>query len=273
MSHSSREQSIASGDPIRLYRFKRGVLRWLYASGDRDITMGSEIYHALQGGIGDDGIRRTGETSADRLKVTAPADLAVAQLYRGAPPSAEIELVIYDYHYGETQAQVAWSGSIDGVSWPRLDRCEISAQTLVATLDVPGLRLTWERNCGAALYDRRCGVNRDLWRVSMTVQSKTGATLSSGTAAGYVNGWFDGGFVEWPIGSGEFDRRAIEQHVGSVLRVMGGTSGIPLGGSIRVYPGCNRTAAMCAAKFDNLLNLRGDPNLMGTNPFNGNPVF
>ena len=54
---------------------------------------------------------------------------------------------------------------------------------------------------------------------------------------------------------------------------MGGTSGIPLGETIRVYPGCNRTAAMCLAKFDNLPNLRGDPNLMGKNPFNGNPVF
>ncbi|UQY32661.1 phage BR0599 family protein [Pseudomonas fulva] len=272
MSHDSREQSIADGQPIRLYRFKRGVIVWLYTSGDRDIYLGPEVYRTLRGGITDDGIRRTGEITADRMKVSAPADLEVAALYRGVPPSKEIELVIYDYHYGESTAQVAWSGSIETVRWPQLDRCEISAQTLMATIDVPGLRLTWERNCGAALFDRKCGINRDLWRVDMVIQSMTGAAVSSGGAEAFPNGWFDGGFIEWPIGSGEFERRSIERQTGSVMRMMGGTAGIPLG-SVRVYPGCNRTVAMCVAKFNNLLNFRGDPNLMGTNPFNGNPVF
>ena len=272
MSHDSRERSIADGSPLRLYKFRRGVIVWLYASGDRNITLGAEIYRTLRGGITDDGIRRTGEVVTDRLKVTAPADLEVAALYRGVPPSTEIELVIYDHHYGETTAQVAWSGSIETVRWPQLDRCEISCQTLLATLDVPGLRLTWERNCGAALFDRRCKLNRDLWRVEITIQSMTGATVSSGATEAFPNGWFDGGFIEWPIGAGEYERRSIERHVGSVLSVMGGTSGIPLG-SVRVYPGCDRTVATCVAKFDNRLNFRGDPNLMGTNPFNGNPVF
>lgn len=272
MSHDIRERSIADGAPIRLYKFKRGVIVWLYASGDRTITLGTEIYRALRGGIIDDGIRRTGETSADRLKVTAPADLDVAQLYRNFPPSSEIELIIYDHHYGETTAQVAWSGSIETVQWPQLDRCQINCQTLMATLDVPGLRLTWERNCGAALFDRHCGINRDLWRVEMTIQSMTGATISSGGAAVYPDGWFAGGFVEWPIGQGEFERRSIETHLGSVLQIMGGTAGMPMA-AVRVYPGCNRTAAMCQSKFANLDNLRGDPNLMSKNPFNGNPVF
>jgi len=272
MSFSSRERSLADGAPLRLYKFKRGVIVWLYASGDRNITIGTEIYRSLRGGILDNGIRRTGETTADRMKITAQADIEVAQLYRAFPPSAEIELIIYDHHYGETIPQVAWSGSIETVRWPSLDRCEISAQTLMATLDVPGLRLTHERNCGAALFDRKCKVNRDLWRVDMTIQSMTGLTISSGTAEGYPNGWFDGGFIEWPIGSGEFERRAIERHVGSDMRLMGGTAGVPLAPA-RVYPGCNRTAAMCLAKFNNLNNFRGDPNLMGKNPFNGNPVF
>lgn len=272
MSHDSRERSLADGAPIRLYRFRRGVLVWLYASGERNITLGPETYRALRGGIIDDGVRRTGEITADRLKVTAAADLEVAQFYRGVPPSVAIELIIYDYHYGETSSQIVWWGEIESVRWPRLDRCEISAQTLLATLDVPGLRLTWERNCGASLYDRKCGVNRDLWRVEMTIQSMTGTTLSSGTAAGYADGWFAGGFIEWAIGGGEYERRAIETHVGCVLQIMGGTAGIPLG-TVRAYPGCNRTVAVCHAKFDNVPNYRADPNLMGKNPFNGKPVF
>ncbi|HBO4355109.1 phage BR0599 family protein [Pseudomonas paralcaligenes] len=271
MSHSARESSIAAGEPIRLYKFRRGVLVWLYTSAAFDIPIGSEIYRTVRGGITDDGIRRTGELSADRLKVTAPAGLDVAQLYRGVPPSAEIELIIYDAHFGEAQAEVAWWGSIESVRWPALDRCEISGLTLLATLDVPGLRLTWERNCGAALFDRHCKVNRDLWRVELAIQSRTGEALSSGGAVAYGDGWFSGGFVEWPVGAGEYDRRAIEHHQGSTLQILGGTSGIP--NSVRAYPGCARTAQVCKDKFNNLLNLRCDPNLMGTNPFDGDPVF
>lgn len=271
MSHSFRENSIASGQPIRLYKFRRGVLVWLYTSAAYDIPAGAEIYRTVRGGIKDDGTRRTGEISADRLKVTAPAGLEVAELYRGIPPSAAIELIIYETHVGETEAPVAFWGEIESVRWPALDRCEISALTLVSTLDVPGLRLTWERNCGAALFDRLCKVNRDLWRVDLSIQSRTGEALSSGGAAAYANGWFSGGFVEWPVGSGEFDRRSIEQHAGSTLQMLGGTSGIP--NNVRVYPGCARIAQVCKDKFNNLPNFRGDPNLMGRNVFDGQPVF
>jgi uncharacterized phage protein (TIGR02218 family) len=272
MSFSEREHSIAAGQPVRLYRFSRGVLRWLYNSSDRDITVGSEIYRALQGGIIDDGVRRTGETSSDEITLTAPADIDVAQLYRSAPPSAEVGLQIFDYQHQESDVVGAFTGTILYVRWPQLDRCEICCQALTASLDVPGLRLTWDRNCGAALFDLRCGVNRDLWSVEISIQFITSATLTSADAAAYPDGWFDGGFIEWSIGGGETDRRAIETHRGSELQLMEGTSGISLGAAT-AYPGCGRTAQQCKDKYSNLDNFRGDPNLMGTNPFDGNPVF
>lgn len=273
MSFSGREQSLASGKPVRLYRFKRGVLVWLYTSCSRDIAIGTQIYWAVKGGIDDDGVRRTGEATSDRLKLTAPGDLEVAGFYRGVPPSSEIDLTIYDHHVGEATPQIVWSGTIETVSWPALDRCVISAQTLLATLDVPGLRLTWERNCGTSLYSRRCGVNRDLYRVDMELQSLNGAAVTCAAAEGYEDGWFSGGYVEWPIGGGEFERRAIEQHSGSTLNIMGGTAGLVAGQQLRVYPGCARIAQVCHDKYDNLDNMRADPNLMGKNPFDGNPVF
>lgn len=273
MSFDLREASLADGQPISLYQFRRGVLRWSYTSAARDISYNSEIFRALPGGISDDGIRRTGEISADRLKITAAADIEVAQLYRGVPPSVEIGLVIYEHHAGDTDARAVWSGFVESVGWPALDRCSISAQALTSTLDVPGLRLTWDRSCGEPLYGRRCGVNRDLWRVDATIQSMTGSSVSSAAIGALAAGWFSGGFVEWPIGSGEFERRTVESHVGSQLSLMGGTAGLSIGQVLRCYPGCNRTAAQCAAKFDNLLRFRADPNMMGRNIFNGNPVF
>jgi uncharacterized phage protein (TIGR02218 family) len=273
MSFDSREASLDAGKPIELYRFRRGVISWAYNSSDRDMSFNNETYKGLRGGISNDGIRRTGEVSADRLKITAPADLEVAALYRGVPPSVEIRLTIYEHHYGESDAKAVWNGTIESVGWPALDRCLIAAQPLTSTLDVPGLRLTWDRSCGASLYDRRCKVNRDLFRVDLTIQSMTGASVSTAVAAGFEDGWYDGGFIEWPVGMGEYDRRTIELHQGSVLHIMGGTAGLVVGMALRCYPGCNRTAPVCHLKYDNLDNMRADPNMMGKNIFNGEPVF
>lgn len=273
MTFSSRENSLATGRPIRLYEFRRGVLRWLYNSSDRDITHNNQLFRSLVGGITDDGIRQTGQASADSLSITAPASLDVAQLYRGVPPSNPIDLFIYDMHQDEPEVLVSWIGEIASVNWPRLDRCTIKATPFDASLEQPGLRMTWQRGCPHAVFTPACGVDRNLWKVPAAVQSLTGTAISSGTFAAFPDGWFAGGYIEWPIGSGEFDRRAIESHVGSVLTLLSGTARIVPGQSVTVYPGCGQVVQICKTKFNNLDNNGGVPHLSGRSPFDGNPVF
>lgn len=273
MSFDSRERSLAAGVPIRLYEFKRGVLRWLYNSSDRDITHNNQIFRSLVGGITDDGIRQTGQASADSLSITAPASIEVAQLYRGVPPSNTIDLVIYDMHQGEPEVLVSWIGEIASVNWPRLDSCTIKATPFDASLEQPGLRMTWQRGCPHAIYSVPCGVDRNAYKVNALVQSMTGMAISSGTFAAHPDGWFSGGYIEWPIGDGEFDRRAIESHVGQVLTLLSGTARIAPGQSVTAYPGCGQVVQICRTKFNNLNNNGGYPHLSGRSPFDGNPVF
>ena len=227
MSFDTRERSLATAQPVRLYQFARGTLRWSYCSADRAITFQGSTYKAIA--ISDDGVRLTGETSADLLTITGPASLEVAQLFRAAPPSAEIALTLRDYHYGESDvaasARVAWVGSVAGVRWPQADRCAIACQSISASMQRPGLRLTWERTCPHTIYDRRCGVDRNAFAVAAAVQTLTGAVISSGALAGRADGYFGGGFVEWAVGGGELERRGIEVHTGNDLALLGGHAG------------------------------------------------
>lgn len=273
MSFDSRERSLADGQPIRLYQFSRGVLRWAYNNSDRDITHNNQVFKTLRGGISDSGIRQTGESNVDGLKITAPADLEVAALYRGMPPSGEVALTIFDLHYQEADFVVAWAGSIQSVSWLARDRCQVVCQSLSARMSMQGLRQGWERPCHRSLYDLGCTVNRDLFRVNTSIQSLTGAAVSNGAFASFPDGYFTAGFVEWSIGSGEYDRRAIERHNGSLLTLLGGTAGLGNGQELRVYPGCDQTIQTCAARFNNHLNFGGIWHLAGRSPFDGNPVF
>lgn len=158
MSSASRELSLADGQPIRLYQFSRGVLRWSYTSADRNITYNNQVFRSVRGGIGDPGIIQSGDPQADRLVITAPADLEVALLYKGAPPSDEIGLTVFDLHYGEADAWVSWAGSIATVNWPALDRCRITCLSIEASMDAPGLTDVYSRTCTAVLGDTECKV-------------------------------------------------------------------------------------------------------------------
>lgn len=273
MTFNSRESSLADGQPVRLYEFSRGVLRWNYASCDRNVTLSNQEYRTVRGGLSDNGIIQSGDPSADKLVITAPADLEVAQLFRVTPPSDEIRLVVRDMHYGDTDVVVSWVGSIKSVNWLALDRCRISCLSIEASMERPGLTDTYSRTCTAVLGDWRCKIDLEVYRVDLLPQSMTGTTVSSGTFAAYPDGWFTGGFVAWSVGSGNFDRRHIEAHQGSDLVMLGGTAGIPAGATLRVYPGCDFLIETCHGKFGNEPNFRGENKLQGESPFDGNQVW
>lgn len=271
MTFDARETSIQAGQPLRLYEFQRGLIRFRYTNADRAIEFETQTFDPVA--ISDDGIRQTGEPNADALLIVCPHDLAVAQLFRGAPPAAEIAVIIRDLHFGESEAAIAFLGSIDGVSFPTPGRAEISCQSLAASMRRPGLRLTWERGCPHSLYDHNCRVNRDLFAVPATIQSMTGSTITSGAFDAFADDYFPGGYVEWSIGLGETDRRGVERQVDDTLTLLGGTDGLAVGMEVTGYPGCPRTIAICDSRFDNVPNYGGFPHLPGKSPFDGDPIF
>lgn len=275
MTFDAYESSASCGLPIRLYEFTRGTANWTYASSEINVAWQTKDWKSVP--ISDDGVRFSGETSADLLKVTAPGTLEVAQLYRGAPPSDEIWLTLRDYHGGSPDlpgsSVVAWVGTISGVRWPQVDRCEIACQSLAASMDRPGLRLTWERTCPYAVYDLNCRVNRDLYRHGGTVQGLDGVKIYSGAFAARPNGYFSGGYLSWPVSGGGVEQRGIESHGGGDLVLLGGTAGLVLGMEVTAYAGCDQTASTCNDKFANIANHGGVRHLPGRSPFDGNPVF
>ncbi|MEG1971202.1 MAG: phage BR0599 family protein [Burkholderiaceae bacterium] len=275
MSYTSRESSIAAGQPVRLYLFERGALRWGYCSADRDLTLQAREYKATA--ISDDGLRQTGETSADLLRITLPGTQEVPQLFRGAPPSAEVWLTIREWHWGEADiaanVPVVWIGTVSAVNWPAADRAEISCETLSASMDRVGLRLTYMRSCPHALYDRHCRVDRNRHKLAATINAITGNTIGYSSPAMLPEGRAAGGYLEWAIGSGELERRSILGHSGSTLTLLGGASGLSNGQGITIYPGCRQTVEDCQTTFSNLDNYGGFNAMPGVSPFDGNPAF
>jgi len=273
MSFDQREQSLAAGQPIRLYEFSRGLWRFAYASCDRNIVWDNQVYHSIRGGISDNGIIQSGDPNTDKLIITVFADIEVAQLYRGVSPSDEVRLVVRDMHYGDDEAVIAWVGSIKTVDWPEPDRCQISCLSIEASMERPGLTDIYCLSCTAVLGDWRCKVNLELYRVDITPQTLSDTVITSGVFETYPEGWFTGGFVAWSVGDGNVDRRHIEAHQGDTLTMLGGTIGIPGGALLSVYPGCDFLIETCHSKYGNELNFRGENKLQSSSPFDGNQVW
>ncbi len=271
MSFDIYEQSREGGQPIRCYEFTRGPLHFLYTTADRPITIAQKVFLPVP--ISDSGITFSGDSSSDALSITLPADTEVAQMYLGYPPSDEVGIVIWDYHYGEADYIVSYVGSVYNVKWPSAVACEITVWSLTASLEKPGLRLCWQRGCPHSLYDNNCKVNEQAYVVKGLVQLFNGNTIRVTEASGFPDGWFAGGFMEWEVKAGVIERRGIRQHVNVDLIMLGGVYGLSVGQAVNIYPGCVRTTAVCTSKFNNLANYGGAPALPGRSPFDGNPVF
>lgn len=274
MSFYAEEISNQGGSPTRLYEFDREGIRWRFTSADRDIEWGGSTFTAIA--MKDDGITQSGEAQANTFSVTMPDDNPIVELYRSTPPSDTVFLTVRDVHEfdGVQEAPVQWVGFITDIQRPTAGQATVVCAALSASFQRPGLRLTWMRTCPHALYDASCRVDKAAYRVNGAVATVTGTTVTAPALAGYPDDHFSGGFLEWAIAPGVYERRGIEKYLpDGTLRMFGRTDGMTVGMAFFAYPGCSRTIHTCETKFNNTLNYGGVKDLPGFSPFDGNPVF
>jgi uncharacterized phage protein (TIGR02218 family) len=271
MTFNAYETGLDTGKPVRLYDFSYGTTHWRYTSASVDVAYGGYTWESVA--ISDDGIRQTGETSAEALAITAPRDIAPAQKFIGITPTREIAVKIRDLHQGDGEAIICWVGHVQQVGWPEIDRCKITCQSLSASMARNGLRLCWMRSCPHTLGDSQCRVLLSSYKVSTSVQSFDGSSITTLAVATQAEDYYSAGYIEWVDAWGATDQRMIELHSGSTLQLLGGTSGLSLGLSINVFPGCARIAEVCNIKFNNMPNYGGHPYIPGESPFDGSMQF
>lgn len=271
MSFDSLETGIATGKPIRLYLFERGVRQWAYCTADRDIEYGLVTYQAVP--VMDDGLRQSGESSADMLTLSMPADLPFLDQYRPQPPSDEVFVTVRDLHWPDLYGRVRWSGSVQAVKRTSDAEVEVICRSWLAMMDEAGLRQCYGRGCPHTLYDHRCLVSRAAFAVTGTVTAVAGRAVTATAFAALASGYLTGGYIEVGIGDGLLERYGIESHTAGTAVLLDLPIGIGVGSTVTVYPGCDRTIAMCDSRFANAVNYGGQPHITGKSPFSGDPIY
>lgn len=268
------EVSSDAGLPGRAYRFTLGDAVWRYVTGPRDMIIQGHKWKAVP--ISDSGVKLTGDAVVDALTITAPDSIGPARLFIGTPPSGDVGVTIFVFHFDiPDDMSVEYEGDITQIDRPQPGTASITCESLYASMDRDGLRYGWQRACGYALYDQRsCRVNKADFAVEAVIENTTLDGLVTASAFGSKeDGWFIGGFLEWthPVRGVEF--RAIEEHTGSIIKMFGAADGLYPGLPVKAYPGCNRTSDHCINRFNNLVNYPGFIDLDGKSPFDGTPVF
>jgi len=195
-----------------------------------------------------------------------------------------VTLTIFRGHeqvLGETVAH--WKGRVVGAEVEG-QRILLQAESIFSTLRRAGVRAKYQRLCRHALYGRGCGLDIALYWLTGTVTAISANTLSVTIpeAAGQPDGWYRGGVLRFGVQLG-----FITGHAGAVLTLsrpmpdlaaaiaapeIDPETGDPLPVLVDIAPGCDLRAATCAAKFGNLLNFGGFPEIPGQNPLGGSSI-
>lgn len=270
MTYDTRERSADTGRPVELYAFARGPMVWRYTSADRDLVVETQTYAPAV--IRRGNIEQGPEVSRAMLKLTVPRNLDVLDLYRIVPPSDDITLTLRQYHAGDSEIATLWQGVVVAVTFTGAE-ATIQLEPQASGLRRTGLRRIYQKQCPFALYGPDCKLNPAAHRTTGTVAAISGLTLTVLAAAGHPNGYFEGGYLEWLLVPGVYERRFILAHTTSSLDLDAPPVGIEAGAEVRCYPGCDHAIVTCDSKFANAVNYGGMPYIPLKNPFGSDPVY
>jgi uncharacterized phage protein (TIGR02218 family) len=280
MSFDALEVSNQDGKPIAIYEFTQGSpptngRSWLFNSSDRPIVIPDGPFAgqvAAPEAISDGGIQISGGSQENEATITLPLSNAVAQLFNGTPPSTQIDVTIRRMHYEDNESPIYWIGFISSRKIPQEGQAQLMCNTLVATFTRAGLRLGYGRQCPHPLYaPTTCRAVKV--PVPCVITALTGNSV---TAAGFgtmPDGKFNGGYFEWPIQGTLVETRAIDQHTGTTVTILGITDGLSVGMTITAFIGCGHDRPSCDGDHANLPNYGGFAHLPGKSPFDGDQVF
>lgn len=270
MTYDSRETSAADGRPIEIFTFARGPIVWRYTSADEQQTVETQVYPPAV--ISRPPVKQGTEIARSVMSLRVPNNLAVLDQYRVVPPSDEVTLVIRQFHYGDSGIATIWTGVVIGVVFDE-GEATIHAEPRSNGARSMGLRRCYQRQCPFVLYGPECGLNSGDFRTLGTATGISGVVITVPAADTPADGYFNGGWIEWLIAPGTYERRFIETHVGAAITVSAQPVGLEIGGAVRLYPGCDHKIDTCNSKFSNALNFGGQPYTPLKNPFGSDPVY
>jgi hypothetical protein len=277
------------GSPIELLTFNNGSQVFRFTNQIEPVTIGSFVYEPLA--YTRSAWSQSKDQDDNNVRMTAPKDFAVAQLYQGILTSAVTTVSIDRFHADDLptpQVQIAWKGQIVSLQYSG-DNVELLLEPLTKGSEVTPPD-TFSAQCNAFLFQTPgCNLSADDFKFVATATSITpdgleltfnglrlqalaldlihGGPPGSLTSAEIDNYW-QGGHIR--TGDNEI-RDIIEGDVGGdpdTVRIPIPFRTFQAGQGASVFAGCRLDVSICQRKFDNAINFQGYPYVPEIDPAN-----
>lgn len=257
-------EELAGEDPIELYEFTFGTDVWRFTDGDGEYThpITEDVYTPEMLSRGN--LVQNDEDKSMSVDVTIDALNPVANFFRTPYlPGQQVWLVIYRTHRNSVNAPaVVFRGQVGQVVF----------QNTTAKLTCVPLRNALSRSlpvqlvqtlCTNALYDQRCKLDPELFKITGTITAIDGLTFTMDYAdTGKDPGYFGGGFIQ----GADAPPATIKQDNVNKLEMLY-NPGYTVGMLISIYAGCDKQVTTCVNKFANIANFQAAPYMPLLNPF------
>jgi len=231
---------------------------------DKDLTVDSLVYQA-QSGYTRSAIHTIANLAVDNLDIESALDsetLNAADLRAGVWDGATIEIFL-----------VNWANLANGkIILKRGTIGEVELKDMVFRAELRGLSQALSQqivelytpDCRADLGDSRCKVNLAALTVTGAVTEVSDRRGFTDTSRAEADGYWIGGLVTWTGGANMGRKMEVKAFAsGAFTLFLPMPSEISEGDTYSLYPGCDKKFSTCKAKYDNVKNFRGEPNVPG----------
>jgi len=183
-----------------------------------------------------------------------------ARLYDGAVS----EIMVVDYEFPAYGVVNMFKGIFGTITLSDQKMAQIEVQP--ADSAVSGATIgneKYSQTCRANLGDARCKIDIDALKIAFTVDSVSGGSLVASELTQAPGHWALG-YVKWLTGdnAGKTSQVASnDQPTTSLFLTSPPFHPIQVGDTGEVFPGCDKLRATCIAKFNNLANMRAEPDV------------
>lgn len=275
MTFIAQETSQSDGSPQEIYTVAYDFNRWDYTSGDESITIQTQTYRAVP--IVRTKLKMSTDKTFVEFKVDFPLDSEFLDLFRISPPSGAVTLLCERLHRtdGLSERAIIFKGRIIDVEWG-LEFAHLTCESSSISLKQLGLRKHYQYACPHMLYGPSCNISRDLHKTSGTAITVSGATIVMVAAAGQIDDYYSGGYIEYTHSSlNTIERIAVSGSNGSTgnLDLFSIPVGLSVNSPVDLYAGCDRTFETCKSRFSNGDNYGGMPFIPTKSPFGSDPIY
>lgn len=280
-AYQTRDESVESSNPVLLFQFAQGSTVYRYALASSAVVLAAEGHTWSPAVILPEEFGYSNDVGKDELKIQLAANDPLAQTFTGGAPDSITTVTIFrTFTDPETETVIYWKGRVATVGMEP-GKITLNCDPIFTQLQRPGLRALYSKTCRHVLYGRGCNLQKGDFRTDVTVTAVSGTVVSlpSFSLLQVPDGYWDGGILEAPDGStcmilkhasGRSGKLTLIRKMQSLIDYM---AAHPSGAAVRIYRGCDRTYAMCKARFNNAGNFGGDPYFAQKNPFTTEVAF